>query len=42
MYNVIIRGAVISIIMGMFALTASLIIYVKLKGIHKKTWKGTD
>ena len=38
----IIRGAVLSIVMGMFALTTSLILYVKVRGIHKKTWKGID
>lgn len=34
------RGAALSIAMGMFALTTSLLLYVKIRGIHKKTWKG--
>ena len=38
---IFVRGAVLSIIMGMFTLATSLILYVKVRGIHKKTWKGT-
>ncbi|XP_065915257.1 multidrug and toxin extrusion protein 1-like isoform X2 [Dysidea avara] len=35
-----IKGAVLSIVIAMFAMTTCFLLYIKIRGIHKTTWKG--